>query len=199
MRNRMIFVLLFQIILVQFILVFQIVQCKTASPAGNWINNAHQTEATTFAISSVFILLVCSAYCPIPGTHIALFQEHILPFSRNTYCPFPGTHIALFQEHILIADVMVKCWAQGSVYSVPALSSSLESELICMRRLKTVQQVLLPRIFAETRVEHLQWWWCVCVCVCVLEGVCISSLGQPDPGKMLSWKNYWSLSTVENV
>ena len=140
-----------------------------------------------------------NTYCPIPGTHIALFQEHILHFSRNTYCPFPGTHIALFQEHILIADVMVKCWAQGSVYSVPALSSSLESELICMRRLKTVQQVLLPRIFAETRVEHLQWWWCVCVCVCVLEGVCISSLGQPDPGKMLSWKNYWSLSTVENV
>ena len=50
----------FQIVLMQFILVFISSWCKIASAAGNGINSVPQTAATTFAFSSVFILLQCS-------------------------------------------------------------------------------------------------------------------------------------------
>ena len=41
----------------EFILFFKIVLGKTASTARNWISSSPQTKATTFAFSSVFILL----------------------------------------------------------------------------------------------------------------------------------------------
>ena len=43
----------------QIILLIKIVLGKTASAARNWINPSPQTEATTFAFSSVFVLLLC--------------------------------------------------------------------------------------------------------------------------------------------
>ena len=47
-----------QIILVQFILFFNLSRCKIASVARNCINYVPQTAATTFAFSSVLILLL---------------------------------------------------------------------------------------------------------------------------------------------
>ena len=38
--------------------IIKIVQCKTDSAARNWINSSPQTEGTTFAFSSVCILLL---------------------------------------------------------------------------------------------------------------------------------------------
>ena len=49
----------------------KIVQCKTASVARNWINSSPQTEATTFAFSSVFTLLLC-----LPPTLVPAAQRH---------------------------------------------------------------------------------------------------------------------------
>ena len=46
------------IFLVQFIQFFQSSWCKIASAARNWINYFPQTAVTTFAFSSVFILLL---------------------------------------------------------------------------------------------------------------------------------------------
>ena len=43
----------------EFILFFKIVLGKIASAARNLINSSPQTKATTFAFSSVFILLLC--------------------------------------------------------------------------------------------------------------------------------------------
>ena len=45
----------------EFNLFFQIDQGKTTSPARNWTNSAPQTDATTFALSSNSILLLCVA------------------------------------------------------------------------------------------------------------------------------------------
>ena len=49
-----------QIFLVQFFLFFNSTLCKIASTARNWINSVPQAEATTFAFSSVLILLLWS-------------------------------------------------------------------------------------------------------------------------------------------
>ena len=49
-----------------FILFFKPSRCKIASAARNWINSVLQTAATTFAFSSVFILLQC---CMQPVHH----------------------------------------------------------------------------------------------------------------------------------
>ena len=55
-----------QTILVQFILFFNLSWCKIASAARNWINSVTQTAATTFAFSSVFILLLW-CHCSVTG------------------------------------------------------------------------------------------------------------------------------------
>ena len=50
----------------EFILFFKSFWCKIASAARNWINSVTQTAATTFAFSSVFILLLwalCFHHC----------------------------------------------------------------------------------------------------------------------------------------
>ena len=60
----------FQIILVPFILLFKIVLGKTASAARNRIQFFRQTEATTFAFYSVFILLLCR--CPSQSNTMSL-------------------------------------------------------------------------------------------------------------------------------
>ena len=52
------------IVLVQFILFFISSCCKIASAAINWINSAPQAVATTFAFSSVFILLLWQGLNP---------------------------------------------------------------------------------------------------------------------------------------
>ena len=59
------FIPFFQIILVHFILLFKIVLGKTASAARNLINSSPQTEATTFALSSAFILLLWSDHTAV--------------------------------------------------------------------------------------------------------------------------------------
>ena len=43
---------------VQFILFFKLSNCKIASMAKNWINSVPQTATTTFAFSSIFIVLL---------------------------------------------------------------------------------------------------------------------------------------------
>ena len=50
----------------EFILFFKIVLGKIASAARNLINSSPQTEATTFASSSVFILLLCCRFISSP-------------------------------------------------------------------------------------------------------------------------------------
>ena len=52
------FILLFQIVLVQFNLLFRIVLCKAVSAAKSGMNSFPPTEVTSFALSSVQILLL---------------------------------------------------------------------------------------------------------------------------------------------
>ena len=54
------------IVLVQFILYFKSSLCKIARAARNWINYVPQAAVTTFAFSSVFILLLCAHHCQWP-------------------------------------------------------------------------------------------------------------------------------------
>ena len=46
----------------EFILFFKSSNCKIASTARNWIKPSPLTAVTTFAISSVLILLLCSPF-----------------------------------------------------------------------------------------------------------------------------------------
>ena len=71
-----------QIILVQFILFFNLSRCKIASVVKNCINYVPQTAATTFAFSSVFILLLWK------GIYIARRPLGLVWFGlARSYCP----------------------------------------------------------------------------------------------------------------
>ena len=94
---------LFQIILVQFILFF----CKTARAARNWINSAPQTEATTFAFSSVFILLlncVYSAFAETQSLHYGYAMIYLCLFFLHEQCHpgnFPPKTYSLYNKWLV--------------------------------------------------------------------------------------------------
>ena len=70
-----------QIILVNFILFFNLSKCKIANAPGNQINSDSQTAVTTFAFSSVLILLLCGGRMILESGH----TYHGVPKERQSY------------------------------------------------------------------------------------------------------------------
>ena len=77
-----------------------LVLSKSASAARNWINSSPKTEATTFAFSSVFILLLWCSLSQDSDIFQYSIPEVIQGKKGNASPPPPSQHLLIIQERI---------------------------------------------------------------------------------------------------